>query len=480
MADPTKTLPQVAIPLPDRKKLAVQIGCICMMLSVAMYGLVFSTLTSPILEGINASGYVSLFSIFAALGVSTMTPIGGKLSDIIGRRNIVVIPGLVCALAGLIFPFVHSLVPLMALRLIISLAQGMFTAAPYIIVSLINERKDVPKAMGMLAAAISVGGFGGSIIAGFLTDRGMMTAAILMPAIPLLAGVALIGLNLPNVKREGKISIDWAGIVLLIAALCGILLALNFGSSVGFGNSKVILALVLGIIALFALIVVESKVEEPLIPLRLFKNSQYALLLLIGFICYFYQNAMNVYAPIAVLRVMEGTTTVAGSLQLPRTIICMILPTICGAWVGKKVTNLWKAMAIATLFVAIPFAFLGMTTPATSALVFMVGLGLTGIAEGFRSVSITPAAQALLAPEDMGIGTSLVNFFNSLSGTVAAAAFGVAYNLNTAADPGNPANIQKGVNTVFQLAALISLIGFVLVIFLVRPMMNKKAATANE
>lgn len=42
-----QTQPQVAIPLPKAKKNLVQIGCICMMLSVAMYGLVFATLTAP-------------------------------------------------------------------------------------------------------------------------------------------------------------------------------------------------------------------------------------------------------------------------------------------------------------------------------------------------------------------------------------------------------------------------------------------------
>lgn len=143
-----QTQPQVAIPLPKGKKNAVQIGCICMMLSVAMYGLVFATLTSPILESVNAMGYVSLFSIFAGMGVSIMTPIGGKLGDLIGRRNIVVIPGIICAVCGIAFAFVRSLVPLMILRLLIGFAQGAFTAAPYIIAGLINERKDVPKAMG--------------------------------------------------------------------------------------------------------------------------------------------------------------------------------------------------------------------------------------------------------------------------------------------------------------------------------------------
>ena len=45
----------------------------------------------------------------------------------------------------------------------------------------------------MLATAIAVGGFGGSIIAGILTDMGLLTVAILMPAIPLILGIVLIG-----------------------------------------------------------------------------------------------------------------------------------------------------------------------------------------------------------------------------------------------------------------------------------------------
>lgn len=475
MANEQQTQPQVAIPLPKGKKNAVQIGCICMMLSVAMYGLVFATLTSPILESVNAMGYVSLFSIFAGLGVSIMTPIGGKLGDLIGRRNIVVIPGIICAVCGIAFAFVRSLVPLMILRLLIGFAQGAFTAAPYIIAGLINERKDVPKAMGMLATAIAVGGFGGSIIAGILTDMGLLNVAIIMPAVPLILGIVLIGLNLPNQKREGKVTIDVPGIIALVVALCGILLALNFGPSVGWGNPAVIAGFIIGIIALIALVKIEEKASEPLIPLHLFKNSQYTILLLVGFICYFYQSVMNVYAPIGAMKVMGASTSAAGALQMPRTIITIFLPTIAGVWVGKKTSNAWKAMVVGTVFAAVPMAIMGFTTPNTSIIVYFVALTITGIAESYRSVSITPSAQATLQPADMGVGTSLVNFVNSLANTIAPAVFGVAYNLNTAADPNDVANIQSGVNAVFLLAAVVSVIGLLLVIFVVRPKMSAKA-----
>lgn len=475
MANERQTQSQVAIPLPKAKKNAVQIGCICMILSVAMYGLVFATLTAPILESVNAMGYVSLFSVFAGLGLSIMTPIGGKLGDLIGRRNIVVIPGIICAVCGIAFAFVRSLVLLMILRLLIGFAQGAFTAAPYIIAGLINEKKDVPKAMGMLAAAIAVGGFGGSIIAGILTDMGLLNVAILMPAVPLLLGIVLIGMNLPNQKKEGKVTIDVPGIVALVVALCGILLALNFGSTIGWSNPAIIAGFVIGIIALIVLVKIEEKANEPLIPLKLFKNTQYTVLLIIGFICYFYQTAMNVYAPIGAMKVMGTSTSVAGALQMPRTIITIFLPMIAGVWVGKKAANAWKAMVIGTVLAALPMAMMGFTAPGTSIIIYFVALTITGIAESYRSVSITPSAQATLQPEDMGVGTSLVNFVNSLANTIAAAVFGVAYDLNTASDPTNVSNIQNGVNAVFWLAAIVSAIGFLLVIFVVRPKMTAKA-----
>lgn len=470
----------VAIPLPKKKKNAVQIGCICMMLSVAMYGLVFSTLTAPILESVNAMKYVSLFSLVGGLGLAFMTPIGGKMGDLIGRRNIVVIPGIICAVCGTAFAFVHSLVPLIILRFLIGAAQGAFAAAPYIIAGLIHEKKDVPKAMGMLATAVAVGGFGGSIVAGFLTDMGFLKIGILMPSIPLIIGVVLIGLNMPNQKKEGKVVLDIPGIVALIVAICGILLALNLGASAGWGNPAIIAGFVIGIIALILLIKIEKKAKEPLIPLKLFKNSEYTIFLIVGFICYFYGNAMNIYAPIGALKVIGVSTSTVGALQMPRTIITIFLPTIVGVWVGRKITNAWKAMAVGTLLAAVPMAVMGFTTSKTSILVYFIALAVTGIAESYRSVSITACAQATLQPADMGVGTSLVNFVNTLSGTIAATVYGIAYDFNTMADPTNVSNIQQGVNLVFWIAAVVLVTGFFIVLFVVRPKMKVREKQENE
>ena len=167
------------------RKNLIQFGAMCLVISIACYGLALSTLITPILENVNAMEYVGLFSVLGSLGITIMTPIGGKLGDIFGRQAIVIISGAACALFGLGIAFANTLPVLMICRIGLGIAQGAFMAAPYIIVGVINEKKDVPKAMGLLSTALAIGGFGGSIVAGILTDLGALKLAILFPAVPL-------------------------------------------------------------------------------------------------------------------------------------------------------------------------------------------------------------------------------------------------------------------------------------------------------
>lgn len=463
-----------ALWLPKGKKTLVQIGTICLTVSVACYGLALSTLVAPILERMDAMGYVSLFSIFSSLGITIMTPIGGKLGDLFGRKMVILIAGIACILFGIGVAYAPNLPLLMVCRLGVGFAQGAFVAAPYIIVGLINEKKDVPKAMGLLAAALSVGGFGGSMVAGFLTDMGMLKAAILFPAIPLLLGILLIGFCYPDDRKKVQANIDIVGIGLLVTALCGILLPLNYGLSMRWTSPIILGGFVIGIVFIIALIRYEARAEQPIIPVKLFKNKNYLALVLIGCACHFYRGAMDVYSPLGAMNVMGVSTTVAGSLQFPRTLVTMFLPVLAGAWVAKKKTNLWKALAIASAFTAFPMLAMGFTTSASSVLLYFVALTITGVAESFRGVSITPAAQNCLKAEEIGVGTSMINFANSLTGSLAAAIYGVVYNWFTLNDPTNTRNIQNGVNAVFLTAGAVTLIGLFLVLLWVRPMLERQ------
>lgn len=109
----------------------------------------------------------------------------------------------------------------------------------------------------------------------------------------------------------------------------------------------------------------------------------------------------------------------------------------------------------------------------TNVILYIIMIGVTGVAESFRAVSITTMAQTCLDPQDLGIGTSLVNFINTLSGLAAASIFGIAYDLKTKADPTDVGNILAGANSVYLIAAIVSLIGLAIVIFCTRDIFQK-------
>lgn len=469
MSESSESKSGAAVPLPRKQKNRVQWGCVCLMLSIAMFGLSLATLQEPILREMDAMQYFSLLSILSTLGLAIMTPIGGKLGDLFGRRNLVLVSGLICAACGIGMSFIRALWPFMLLRLLLGAAQGAFTAAPYILVREINEPKDVPKAMGLLASAVALGSFGGSLIAGFLTDLGQLELAILFPVLPLLIGVGLIAAGLPNTRREAAVSIDVPGILALTISLSASLLALNAAPRSGWLAPGVLVGFAIGIAALFWLIRVEKTAQEPLIPLHLFRNSHYNALLWVSFLSYFYYIAMNYYTPLAVLQVLGGSTAVSGSLQLPRTVLIIALPALCGLWVSKQPRNNWIALAVSTGLVAVAFLVLGFTSPATPVLLFYLMLALTGVAESLRAVSLTPSAQATLELHDLGVGTSLINFANSLSSLIASAFLGILYDTQTAAN-----GVAAGVNIVSLSTAAISLAGFLLVVLVVRRHMERK------
>lgn len=473
-------MPQVAIPLPKAKKRAVTIGCVMLMFAIAMFGLSLANLQGPILTEMNAMQYFSTIAILRVLPLSILTPIGGKLGDLFGRRNVVIVSGAIAGISGVLMGVVRILPIYMGCIVVLSAGMGAFTAAPYIIAREINETKDVPGAMGLLSAAVALGGFLGSIIAGIFQDMGLNSVALMFPAIPLLIAVLLIGFNMPNVKRQGKIVIDFAGMALLTVTLCGIILALNMGPRDGWMNPTVIILFIVGVVALFALLKVESAASEPIIPLYLLKNRNYAILLIVGLLCYFYKTAMDTYAPLGIQQVFGGSTTMSGTLQFPRTIITMILPIIAGAWVAKKATNTWKSMLAATVVITGVFAAMTfITNPAnpmgTGFMVYIIAISLTGIAESLRAVTITPTAQSYLEPKDYGTGTAMINFVNSLANPVAASLMGILYDLPTHADNTNPELIAAGIRNVFTLAMVSGIVGIVIVLLIVKKQIESRA-----
>ena len=463
------------IPLSKGKKSLVSFGAIMLTVAVACYGLALMNLVPPILERLDGMSYAGLVGLCISLGITLMSPIGGKLGDIFGRKAVVVVAGLINLVCGVGIAFAPNVLTLLICCFGVGFSQGAYVSAPYIIMGLINEKKNVPKSMGYLTMALSIGGTAGSILAGILSDMGMLTAAILFPAVPLILGIVLIGLAYPHDKSGKKVAIDYKGIALMAVAMPAIPLSLSGPTTQGW--SLLVSGIILAIGIAFAVVLLkhEASIDAPIIPMKLFKEKNYVLFLLVGAICYFGRGAVDNYAPLGAQQVIQTSAALSGSLQLPKTLLTMILPAIAGVWMAKKKANMWKAMFISTLLFALPLLAMGFTVQAGWYIwVYFIVITISGIAESFRGISFTPAAQSVLKTEDIGIGTSMINFANSLSASVAAAIYSAIYGISTASGV-TADTVQTGVNGVFLTAGVVTLVGVVLCLTKIRPMLEEKA-----
>jgi len=460
----------VEIPLSGKKRNIVTAGSALIMLGIFMNSTGFAVILRKLLTTMDALPYFTLITLLRSTASTIMTPISGKLIDLFGLKKVTIVGGIMCVITSLGLSQANSVMVICIMAFLNNLSYGTMVPIPYTIVRKIHERKDVSRANGYISSAVAIGSFAGGIIAGKFADMNLLQFAILFPLIPELLAVLLVAGNIPRHERkQQKTYIDIPGILLMSTGISALLISLNYGGRIGWGNPYVLAGLAGAVVLIILFISVELKSPGPIIPISLFSRKQYTVSLIVGGLCYYYFNAMNSYGPYVVQSVLGVSATVSGSLLLPRTIITMALPAFVGTWVGKQKCNLWKAMAISTTLVTLSFIPLAFTSPSTPLMVFLVAFAITGIAESFRSVSITPSAQDALDASNMGVGTSIVNFVNTLSMAIAAATNGIILD-------SFPDNVSAGVRIIFTITSLTSFAALLIVVFVMRKIHTAKSS----
>lgn len=464
---------------PQRKK--IMLGCYFLMFTISAYGLSLATIQQPMLISMGGGDYFSLVTLIASIGLTIMTPVGGRLVDGIGSKKLTLWAGLIALVFGLVMAFVPNLWVFLVARVIFAMAMGSIASIPYILAREVNPPQKINTVFGLLATLMSVGGFIGSSLAGFLMQRNLPALAVAFPCVTLAIGIWLITHNINDDATPKTLHMDWLGLGLLSLTLASLLLAMSFGPKMGWHTRLIFTGFLVGICSLLLLIYWENKSKYPLIPMTLFQHKTYVLLLLVTFTLGYYSTALNIYLPMGVQNILGAKTSIAGSLQLAKTIVLILVPSAIGMWVAKSSGNTWKALVLACLCVVIPcglLVFVGIRMPIWF---IMTMVAITGLADAFRTVTVTPAAQQILSPQDMGIGTSMIGFVITLSSSIAATFDGIAYDSLIARNPGL-VGMTRGIDATFFLSAGVALVGLFLTVLFFRPawekLTNKKKQTS--
>lgn len=234
--------------------------------------------------------------------------------------------------------------------------------------------------------------------------------------------------------KEKLKRIDFLGTIIVLAFATLFLVAMNFGGQAyPWKSAAVIVPLVLTVLLIALLIFVETKVAEPLMPPRLFKNRSVSAVLATNWFFGMTFFSMVYYLPIY-FQVVRGDSAMWSGIRLiPMEMMIAVFSTFSGIFISKK--GIFKpllpiGMGLLTICVGLLTLF-GEDTPYSKVYGFTV-IGGAGMGCMFSSAII--ALQASAEPRDIAVVTGLGNFTRILGGALGVAISSAILNSSLAKD----------------------------------------------
>lgn len=363
----------------------------------------------------------------ALLANAATTPIWGKLADLFNKKLLVQL-SIVIFVAGSVMAGLSETIPLLlTARVIQGVAMGGLTALAMAIIGSIIPPRDRGKYSGYMGAVMAVGTAGGPLLGGFIVDSPLGWRWTFFVCVP-LAVIALIllqiTLKLPHVRRPAKI--DWLGSILLTSGVSLLLIWVSFAGNPDYYDwwSWQSAAMVGGGVVLLALLVlVESKVPQPIIPLKIISQRTTALSILasiaVGVGMFGSSAFLGQYFQVA----RGASPTEAGLLTLPMIAGNLIGSVVSGQLISR--TGKWKRYLVAGAILLISGLGLTGTIDHTTEL-WQTGVytAILGLGLGLLMQNLVLAVQNTVRASDIGTASASVAFFRSVGGAIGVSVLG--------------------------------------------------------
>ncbi len=360
------------------------------------------------------------------LAATAVTPLYGKLSDIHGRRPVMltgiaifVIGSLACALA----PTMPALIAARALQ---GLGGGGLIALSQTIVGDAVSPRERGRYQGYFGAVYATASIAGPVLGGVFAEH-LHWTMIFWINLPLgLAAFFITGHALKALPHhERPHDLDFLGVGLMVTATIALLLALNWGGVRYAWGSPQIAGLLAASAVLFALFGWRlTTAPEPFVPLDIMRNRVVAYAIGCVSLAYGTMIALTIYAPVYFETVLGLSASGAGLTLIPLMGGVVIGSTVGGRLMAKlahykRIGMISLPLALASL---VPIALMPsqMSTAAVGGLLLITGCGI-GTVLPLTTVSV----QNAVLPWQLGTVTGLINFMRALASALMVALYGI-------------------------------------------------------
>ncbi len=416
---------------PEHKRLAhaeirtIVIGIMLAMFLGALDQTIVATALPTISRGFGDVENLSWVVTAYLLTGTAVTPIYGKLSDIHGRRimmligiGIFIVGSVACALA-------NSMIALVFARALQGLGGGALIALSQTIIADVVTPRERGRYQGYLSAVFATSSIGGPVLGGFLTEH-LHWSLIFWINLP-IGVIALFwtGIVLKRVPFHArKHRLDIIGAALLMFAAVTLLLALTWGGRrYDWISAPIGLLLLMSAVGwgLFTWRLVST--EEPFLPLAVLSNPVVRCAALAGACNMGALVGMTIFVPLYFETVLHLSASQSGLALIPLMGMTVVASTVSGQAMSR--VHHYKRVALVGLVVALlALGTLAIWPDAMPTWLVLMLLAIVGFGLGTLFPISTVCLQNAVARTQMGTATAAANFFRALFSSLVVAILG--------------------------------------------------------
>lgn len=412
-----------------RQKIIVMIAVMSGLFLAALDQSIVSTALPTIVRDFNGLNELS-WVVTAYLLTSTITvPIAGKLSDIFGRRKILLIGITIFVLGSMFTGISWNMASLIAFRAIQGIGGGVLMSSAFAVIGDLFAPAERARWQGLFGAVFGLSSVAGPLLGGFLTDSVSWRWCFYINVPIGIVAFTLIFRYLPTIiSKHARKPIDYMGAALLSGGLASLLLAMTWGGvEYPWGSIQIIGLLTVAIAAIAGFIWQELRAEDPMIPLSIFKNSIFRVSSIMLFLVGIAMFGAIVYLPLFAQTVQGASATNSGIILLP-LVGSLTLTSIISGQITSR-TGRYKKLAIFGTFITTGALFwLATLTASSSHLDLVIRMIPLGIGLGIMMPLFNLVVQNAFPQKMLGVVSSSVQLFRGIGSTIGVAVMGTLLN----------------------------------------------------
>ncbi len=335
----------------------------------------------------------------------------GRLADLHGKLRLFNLGLVIFTVGSLLSALAWSGASLIIFRAIQAIGASLLAATAVAMVTEAFPKHETGKALGVNVAGIYLGLVLGPVLGGFLV-QGLTWRSIFYINLPIgacLLILSILKLQESEIVVKGE-KFDSLGTITFGIFLASLLTALTMGNRMGWTNIIIISLLCVAIFGFVAFIVIEAKIEYPMLDLALFRrNRVFAAANSAALLNYVATMGVTFLLSIYLQSILEFSPAIAGLLLLPTPAFMALMSPITGRYSDKVGTRILCFIGMWIMAFALVILIIILSIPAIPIQWIILSLGVWGLGIGFFSSPNQSAIMKSVEKKQLGIASGTLS-----------------------------------------------------------------------